>query len=291
MENKCNAAGDYTLSPVGAWDNAKCEYNSGACVAKDADQCAAIAGADLDNSAACENLAPGNLDTVIIGDSCTSTLVAAPNTVVPLDTVNCHLASGDANFGDPPGSCTEQDPSIATCAYVGGLYSASGSECTYVTEACKSVCAVVVPDRTGANCQAAGAHCVWTAPTGVCVDPDGEAVEASTQADCEAATLNVWTDLQAETCLPSDPDDVAACNDMMAAASSRDTICPAALGGGRCAHVPKACVAAHTNTCAQMNFVFERDVCESKESAKCTGTADDTAVSWSFHPMVSFLRF
>ena len=216
---------------------------------------------------------------MITGDSCTSTLVAAPYTVVESDTVNCALVSGDASFGATPGSCADQNSNVATCAYVGGLYSASGSECTYVTEACESVCAAVVPDRTGANCLAAGTHCVWTAPIGSCMDSDGESVQAATQAQCEATTRNVWTEIQAETCLPSDPNDDTACGNVMAAPYSRDTACAAVLGGGRCAHVPKACVATHTNTCAQFTFAFERDVCESRQSARCTGTADDATVS------------
>lgn len=205
--------------------------------------------------------------------------MAAPYTVVESDTVNCALVSGDASFGATPGSCADQNSNVATCAYVGGLYSASGSECTYVTEACESVCAAVVPDRTGANCLAAGTHCVWTAPIGSCMDSDGESVQAATQAQCEATTRNVWTEIQAETCLPSDPNDDTACGNVMAAPDSRDTACAAVLGGGRCAHVPKACVATHTNTCAQFTFAFERDVCESRQSARCTGTADDATVS------------
>ena len=226
------------------------------------------------------------MDTVVIGDSCTSTLINPPHTVVESDTVKCQLTSGDASFDPTAGSCAELDPGVATCTYVGGLYSASGSECSYVVEDCKSVCAMVVPDRTGVNCLTAGTHCVWTAPTGICVNSDGESVEAVTQAECEASTRNVWTEQEAETCLPSDPDDNTACNDVMALQNSRDTACAAALGGGRCTHVPKACVATHTNTCAQLNFAFERDVCESRQSAQCTGTADDTTVSRSFTPCV-----
>lgn len=204
--------------------------------------------------------------------------MAHPFTVTESDTVNCQLNSGDASF-DSTGSCTAQNPSVATCTYVGGLYSASGSECTYVTEQCKSVCAAVVPDRTGANCIAAGTHCVWTAPIGSCVNSAGELVGATTQAECEATTRHVWTETLAETCLPSDLGDSQACDDVMAAPTSRDTACAAALGGGRCTHVPTACVATHTNTCAQLNFAFERDVCESRKGAKCTGTAEDATVS------------
>jgi hypothetical protein len=279
-EYKCNAAGEYALHFAGLWRNAKCDYSTGTCVAKAAAQCATITGAALDDSTACENLNPGVLDTVDIPDSCTSTLVAAPYTVTESDTVNCQLNSGDASF-DSTGSCTPRDASV-TCTYVGGLYSAGGSECTYITEQCTSVCAVVVPDRTGANCLAAGTHCVWTAPIGSCMNSDGELVGAATQAECEATTRHVWTETQAETCIPSDSGDSTACNDVMATPTSRDTVCAAALGGGRCVHVPKACVATHANTCAQLNFAFERDVCESRQGAECTGTADDATVSRTF---------
>jgi hypothetical protein len=277
-ENKCNAAGDFVLSVLGAWSNAKCEYSSGVCVAKDAPQCAAVTGAALDTSTACDNLSPGALDTVETADSCTSTLVAAPYTVVTADTAKCQLTSGDASFGTTPGSCSELNPGVATCAYVGGLYSASGSECTYVAEACKSVCAVVAPDRTGANCLAAGAHCVWSAPEGSCANSDGESVEAATQILCESTTTNVWTESQAETCLPADSNDDTGCSDVMAQTAPRGAACAAALGGGRCVHVQNACVATHATTCAQANFVVERDVCESRRGGDCTGTADDASV-------------
>ena len=74
---------------------------------------------------------PFNFDTVDTPDSCTSTLVAVPNTVTTTDTTNCALTAS-TDFGvtrswpsGHAGSCADVASATATCVYVAGVYSDS----------------------------------------------------------------------------------------------------------------------------------------------------------------------
>ena len=65
-------------------------------------------------------------NTVEVADSCTSTLVAAPNTETTSDVVNCNLTP-TPDFGVTDGACADVDSNVATCVYVVGLYSTTTS--------------------------------------------------------------------------------------------------------------------------------------------------------------------
>lgn len=65
-------------------------------------------------------------NTVEVADSCTSTLVAAPNTETTSDEVNCNLTP-TPDFGVTDGSCADVDSDVATCEYVVGAYSTKSS--------------------------------------------------------------------------------------------------------------------------------------------------------------------
>lgn len=84
------------------------------------------------------SLCAGNLDTVVTADSCTSTLVAAPNTVTATDAANCQLTP-TTDFGVTPGTCADTATAVATCAYVAGSFSASTAT-SCAGQSTKSLC-------------------------------------------------------------------------------------------------------------------------------------------------------
>ena len=96
--------------------------------------------ADVDATATC---APVVGTYAITLDSCTSTLVAPPNTVTTTDTTGCTL-SASADFGTTPGNCIDADATVATCAYVAGTWTITTADTCTSTE-------VVAPSA-----------CVWT---------------------------------------------------------------------------------------------------------------------------------
>jgi hypothetical protein len=75
-------------------------------------------------------------------ESCTSTLVASPNTVTPEDPTNCTLT---ASSDGVTGSCADVSSEVATCEYV----SATGGECGSNPSVGEGVCSQEYSDNGG----------------------------------------------------------------------------------------------------------------------------------------------
>ena len=84
--------------------------------------------ADVGTTATCAHVA----GTFTV-DSCTSTLVASPNTETLTDTVACALTAS-TDSGTTIGSCADTDTAVATCAYVPGAITTADT-CTSTTSA------------------------------------------------------------------------------------------------------------------------------------------------------------
>ena len=113
----------------------------------------------------------GALDTIVVPDSCTSTLIP---TATSADTTNCVLTA-TADYGDTPGSCAAVDSSVATCAYVAGTYSDTDQDGTPDQEdsadSCTSTLVATATAFDSANCQLSEST-DFGATQGSCTDTD-----------------------------------------------------------------------------------------------------------------------
>ena len=133
--------------------------------------------------------ASGRVDTVDTPDSCTSTVVPV---VTLADTTHCTL-SPTANFGVTPGTCSDSDGSVATCAYVAGAYSDADSDGTLDTidtaDSCTSTLVATVTPADTTHCTLAGTTDFGATPGSCTAPPD----RVDTPANCTSTVLPVVT--------------------------------------------------------------------------------------------------
>ena len=168
------------------------------------------------------------LDTIVVHDSCTSTLSAK---ITTFDTALCYL-NATTDLGITPGTCSDTGP-FGTCIYAAGTFIANTSDTVDVAETCTSTnragsCAVV-DSGTNAGCTGASSHelACLAASAGTCARVNGvnagcigpkteEACLATSTADAfsGAMTACVFTATPADACVftaTQTANDIAAC--------------------------------------------------------------------------------